>query len=81
MILDRLDPFLVRRGGGVLLRDAASARPTRRFQDGLGVRLLLRSTHGLTTTAAGRNCYERAKRAIEEAEEAELAADCQVERG
>ncbi len=40
----------------------------------LGVRLLLRSTHGLTPTEAGRNFYERAKRSIEEAEEAELAA-------
>src|ERR1700736_3315583 len=40
----------------------------------LGVRLLLRSTHGLTPTEAGRSFYERAKRAIEEAEEAELAA-------
>jgi DNA-binding transcriptional LysR family regulator len=40
----------------------------------LGVRLLLRSTHGLTPTEAGRNYYERARRALEEAEEAELAA-------
>lgn len=44
------------------------------LEDRLGVRLLLRSTHGLTATEAGRNFYERAKRAIEEAEEAELAA-------
>lgn len=41
---------------------------------GFGVRLLLRSTHGLTPTEAGRNFYERAKRSIEEAEQAELAA-------
>jgi DNA-binding transcriptional LysR family regulator len=40
----------------------------------LGVRLLLRSTHGLTPTEAGRSFYERAKRSIEEAEEADLAA-------
>lgn len=40
----------------------------------LGVRLLLRSTHGLTTTAAGLRFYERARRSIEEADEAELAA-------
>jgi DNA-binding transcriptional LysR family regulator len=40
----------------------------------LGVRLLLRSTHGLTATEAGQRFYEHAKRAIEEAEEAELAA-------
>jgi DNA-binding transcriptional LysR family regulator len=40
----------------------------------LGVRLLLRSTHGLAPTEAGQNFYKRAKRAIEEADEAELAA-------
>jgi DNA-binding transcriptional LysR family regulator len=44
------------------------------LEDRLGVRLLLRSTHGLTPTEAGRNFYDRAKRTIEEAEEAELAA-------
>jgi DNA-binding transcriptional LysR family regulator len=44
------------------------------LEDRLGVRLLLRSTHGLTPTEAGRTFYERAKRAIEEAEAAELAA-------
>ena len=44
------------------------------LEDRLGVRLLLRSTHGLTPTEAGRNFYERAKRAIDEAAEAELAA-------
>ena len=44
------------------------------LEDRLGVRLLLRSTHGLRPTEAGRNFYERAKRAIEEADEAELAA-------
>jgi DNA-binding transcriptional LysR family regulator len=40
----------------------------------LGARLLLRSTHRLTPTEAGQNFYERAKRSIEEADEAELAA-------
>lgn len=40
----------------------------------LGVRLLLRSTHRLTPTEAGYGFYHRAKRAIEEADEAELAA-------
>jgi len=44
------------------------------LEDRLGVRLLLRSTHGLSPTEAGRNFYERAKRSIEEIEEAELAA-------
>jgi DNA-binding transcriptional LysR family regulator len=40
----------------------------------LGVRLLLRSTRGLTPTEAGQQFYERARRALEEADEAELAA-------
>lgn len=40
----------------------------------LGVRLLLRSTRGLTPTEAGLSFYPRAKRAIEEADEAVLAA-------
>jgi DNA-binding transcriptional LysR family regulator len=44
------------------------------LEERLGVRLLLRSTHGLAPTEAGRNFYERAKRSIEEAEEAENAA-------
>jgi DNA-binding transcriptional LysR family regulator len=44
------------------------------LEAGLGGRLLLRSTHGLAPTEAGRNFYERAKKAVEEADEAELAA-------
>ena len=48
-------------------------RPSQ-FEDLLGMRLLLRSTHGLMPTAAGRSFYERAKRSIGEADEAELAA-------
>lgn len=52
----------------------AVSKTVAQLEDRLGVRLLLRSTHGLTPTEAGRNFYERAKRAIEEAEEAEAAA-------
>jgi DNA-binding transcriptional LysR family regulator len=52
----------------------AVSKTIAQLEDRLGVRLLLRSTHGLTATEAGRNFYERAKRSIEEAEEAELAA-------
>lgn len=44
------------------------------LEDRLGVRLVLRSTHGLRPTEAGRNFYERAKRTIDEAEQAEAAA-------
>lgn len=40
----------------------------------LQVSLLIRSTHGLTPTEAGQRFYERARTAIQEADEAELAA-------
>jgi len=40
----------------------------------LGVRLLMRSTQGLSPTEAGRSFYELAKRSIEEADEAEAVA-------
>ncbi|KXV12961.1 LysR family transcriptional regulator [Gluconobacter oxydans] len=40
----------------------------------LQVSLLIRSTHGLTPTEAGQSFYERARNAIQEADEAELAA-------
>ena len=56
------------------LGQPAVSKTVAQLEDRLGVRLLLRSTHGLTPTEAGRNFYERAKRSIEEAEEAELAA-------
>jgi DNA-binding transcriptional LysR family regulator len=44
------------------------------LEDRLGVKLLVRNTRGLTATEAGLNDYERARRLIEEADEAELAA-------
>src|SRR6202008_3105140 len=44
------------------------------LEERLGVKLLVRSTRGLTATEAGLKYYERARRSIEEAEEAELAA-------
>src|SRR5215469_3467167 len=44
------------------------------IEERLGVRLLLRTTHGLSPTESGQNFYEHAKRAVEEAEEADLAA-------
>lgn len=40
----------------------------------LQTRLLTRSTHGLTPTEAGQRFYERARTALQEADEAELAA-------
>jgi DNA-binding transcriptional LysR family regulator len=63
-------------GAARLLRvgQPAVSKTIAQLEDRLGVRLLLRSTHGLTPTEAGRSYYERAKRAIEEADEAEHAA-------
>src|SRR5262249_4555565 len=52
----------------------AVSKTIAQLEERLGVRLLLRSTHGLSPTEAGRNFYDRAKRAIEEADEAEVAA-------
>jgi DNA-binding transcriptional LysR family regulator len=54
------------------LGQPAVSKTIAQLEDRLGVRLLLRSTHRLMPTEAGRNFYERAKRAIEEADEAEL---------
>jgi DNA-binding transcriptional LysR family regulator len=44
------------------------------LEERLGVKLLVRTTRGLRATEAGLNYYERARRSIEEANEAELAA-------
>src|SRR5580698_4681952 len=43
------------------------------LEERLGVKLLVRTTRGLTATEAGLNYYERARRTIEEAD-AELEA-------
>jgi DNA-binding transcriptional LysR family regulator len=52
----------------------AVSKSIAQLEDRLGVRLLLRSTRGLTPTEAGQQYYERAKRSLEEANEAELVA-------
>jgi DNA-binding transcriptional LysR family regulator len=52
----------------------AVSKTIAQIEERLGVQLLLRSTKGLTPTEAGQSFYERAKRAIEEADEAEAAA-------
>src|SRR5260370_18112036 len=51
----------------------AVSKTIAQLEERLGARLLLRSTHGLTPTEAGRNFYERAKRAMQEADEAQPA--------
>ncbi len=52
----------------------AISKTIAQLEDRLGVRLLTRTTRGLTPTEAGLRFYERARRSIEEADEAELAA-------
>ena len=52
----------------------AVSKTVAQLEGRLGVRLLARTTRGLSPTEAGWNFYERAKRAIDEANEAELAA-------
>ncbi|HUB43839.1 MAG TPA: LysR family transcriptional regulator [Acetobacteraceae bacterium] len=56
------------------VRQSTISKTIAQLEDRLGVRLVLRSTHGLAPTEAGRNFYERAKRTIEEAEQADAAA-------
>jgi len=52
----------------------AVSKTVAQLEERLGVKLLVRTTRGLTATEAGLNYYERARRSIEEADEAELAA-------
>ncbi|KPH80113.1 LysR family transcriptional regulator [Bosea vaviloviae] len=52
----------------------AVSKTIAQLEERLQVRLLLRSTHGLTPTEAGLRFYERARLAIQEVDEAELEA-------
>ena len=52
----------------------AVSKTVAQIEERLGVRLLMRSTHGLSPTEAGQSFYDRARRVIEDADEAELAA-------
>jgi DNA-binding transcriptional LysR family regulator len=56
------------------LGQPAVSKMVAQLEDRLGVKLLVRTTRGLTATEAGLNYYDRARRSIEEADEAELAA-------
>jgi DNA-binding transcriptional LysR family regulator len=60
--------------GQMRVGQPAVSKAIAQLEEWLGVRLLLRSTRSLTPTEAGMNFYVRAKRSIEEAEEAVLAA-------
>ncbi|AYD03948.1 LysR family transcriptional regulator [Neorhizobium sp. NCHU2750] len=52
----------------------AISKTIAQLEDRLQVRLLVRSTHGLTPTDAGLRYFERAKAAIHEADEADMVA-------
>lgn len=52
----------------------AISKTIAQLEEHLGVRLLIRSTRGLTPTEAGTLFFEHAKKVIEGADEAELAA-------
>jgi DNA-binding transcriptional LysR family regulator len=52
----------------------AVSKTVAQLEERLGVKLLARSTRGLTATEAGQNFYDRAKRLLEDADEADLAA-------
>jgi DNA-binding transcriptional LysR family regulator len=52
----------------------AVSKMVAQLEDRLGIKLLMRTTRGLTATEAGLNYYERARRSIEGADEAELDA-------
>src|ERR1700691_6075825 len=59
---------------GLNVGQPAVSKTVAQMEERLGVRLLMRSTHGLSPTEAGQSFYDRARRVIEEADEAELAA-------
>jgi DNA-binding transcriptional LysR family regulator len=52
----------------------AVSKAVAQLEQRIGSRLLLRSSRGLATTEAGQHFYERVRRVLAEAEEAELAA-------
>ena len=56
------------------LGQPAVSKSVAQLEARLGARLVLRSSRGLSTTDAGQRFYEHAKRAIEEADEADQAA-------
>ena len=56
------------------LGQPAVSKSIAQLEDYLGARLLLRSTRGLAPTDAGQRFYEHARRAIDEADQAEQAA-------
>ncbi len=66
--------FVSRRPRLLNVGQPAVSKTIAQLENRLQVSLLLRSTHGLSPTEAGLRFYERARAAIAEADEAELAA-------
>jgi DNA-binding transcriptional LysR family regulator len=56
------------------LGQSTTSKAVAQLEEWIGVRLLMRSTRSLTPTEAGMNFYVRAKRSLEEVEEAVVAA-------
>src|ERR1700744_812294 len=56
------------------VRQPAVSKAIAQLESRLGVRLFVRSSRRLAPTEAGRGFYERAQGALEEAQEADLAA-------
>jgi DNA-binding transcriptional LysR family regulator len=56
------------------LGQPAVSKAIAQLEDWLGVKLLLRTTRALAPTEAGKSFYQRARRAVEETDEAVLAA-------
>src|ERR1700712_2797920 len=59
---------------GLNVGQPAVSKSVAQLEDRLGVRLLLRSSRGLTPTEAGQNFYGFARSAIDEADKADQAA-------
>jgi DNA-binding transcriptional LysR family regulator len=59
---------------GLNVGQPAVSKSVAQLEDYLGVRLLTRSSHGLAPTEAGQIFYDRARRTLYEAGEAEIAA-------
>lgn len=59
---------------GLNVGQPAVSKTIAQLEERLGIRLLTRSTRGLSPTEAGQGFYERARRAIAEADEADLTA-------
>jgi DNA-binding transcriptional LysR family regulator len=51
----------------------AVSKSIAQLEERFGVRLLMRSTRGLAPTEAGQNFYERARKIIDEARDADIA--------